>query len=57
MTIELSGTDGTKQTHEVARDGGTDPHSMFDPLGLALGDGKSLLAGVQRHPVQAWVAE
>ena len=48
VTIELSGADGTKQTHEVAR-GGADPHSTFDPLGLTLDDGKALLAGVQRQ--------
>src|ERR1700722_8789440 len=56
-TIELSGADGTKQTYEVSRGGGTDPHSTFDPLGLTLDDGKTLLAGVQRHLVQARVAE
>jgi hypothetical protein len=56
VTIELSGADGTKQTHEVAR-GGADPYSTFDPLGLTLDDGKALLAGVQRHLVQARVAE
>ena len=53
VTIELSGADGTKQTHEVARGGSADPHSTLDPLGLTLDDGKSLLAGVQRHLVQA----
>jgi hypothetical protein len=57
VTIELSGADGTKQTHEVARGGGADPHSTFDPLGLTLDDGKALLASVQRHLVQARVAE
>ena len=57
VTIELNGADGTKQTHEVARGGGTDPHSTLDPLGLTLDDGKTLLAGVQRHLVQARVAE
>ena len=57
VTIELNGADGTKQTHEVARGGGTDPHSPLDPLGLTLDDGKTLLAGVQRHVVQARVAE
>ena len=51
VTIELRGADGTQQTHEVARGGGTDPHSTLDPLGLALDDGKTLLAGVQRHLV------
>ena len=34
VTIEPSGADGTKQTHEVARGGGADPHSTLDPLGL-----------------------
>jgi hypothetical protein len=57
VTIELNGADGTKQTHEVARGGGTDPHSPLDPLGLTLDDGKTLLAGVQRHLVQGRVAE
>ncbi len=57
VTIELSGADGTKQTHEVARGGGVDPHSTFDPLGLMLDDDKALLAGVQRHLVQARVSE
>ena len=57
VTIELSGADGTKQTHEVARGGGTAPPSPLDPLGLTVDDGKILLAGVQRHLVQAQVAE
>ena len=57
VTIELSDVDGTKQTHEVARGGGSDPYSTFDPLGLTLDDSKALLAGVQRHLVQARVAE
>ena len=57
VTIELGGADGTRQTHEVARGGGADPHSTFDPLGLTLDGGKALLAGVQRHLVQARVAE
>jgi len=57
VTIELSGADGTKQTHEVARVGGSDPHSLLDPLGLTLDDGETLLASVQRHLVQARVAE
>ena len=57
MTVELSGADGTRQTHEVACGGGTDPHSTFDPLGLTLDDGKALLAGVQRYLVQARVCE
>ena len=54
---DRKGADGTKQTHEVARGGGTDPHSPLDPLGLTLDDGKTLLAGVQRHLVQGRVAE
>jgi len=57
VTIELNGADGTKQTHEVARGGGSDSQSPLDLLGLTLDDGKSLLAGVQRHLVQARVAE
>ena len=57
VTIELSGVDGTKENYEVARGGGTDPHSTLDPLGLTLDDGKALLAGVQRHLVQARVSE
>ena len=57
VTIELSGADGTKQTHDVARGGGSDPHSILDPLGLTLDDGKTLLAGVQRRLVQARAAK
>ena len=57
VTIELNSADGTKQTHEVARGGGTDAHSPLDPLGLTLDDGKTLLAGVQRHLVQGRMAE
>ena len=41
VTIELSGADGTKQTHEVARGGGSDPDSSLDPLGLTLDDSKA----------------
>ena len=57
VTIELSRADGTKQTHEVACGGGTDPHSTLDPLGLTLDDGKMVLAGVERHLVRGRVAE
>ncbi len=57
VTIELSGADGTKQTHAVARGGGADPYSTLDLPGLTLDDAKALLAGVQRHLVQARVAE
>src|ERR1700760_4707760 len=45
------------QIHEVARGGCAAPHSTFDPLGLTLDDSKALLADVQRHLVQARVAE
>ena len=41
VTIELNGADGTRQIHQVARGGGTDPHSPVDPLGLTLDDGKT----------------
>ena len=57
VTIELSGADGTTETREVARGGGTDPYRLLEPLGLTLGDGKSLLASVQWHLVQARVAK
>jgi hypothetical protein len=57
VTIELSGADGTTQIHDVARGGGADPHSTFDPLGLTLDGSKALLAAVQRHLVQARVSE
>jgi hypothetical protein len=58
VTIELSGADGRRQTHEVARGGGTDdPHWTLAQLGLTLDDSKALLAGVQRHLIQARVAE
>jgi hypothetical protein len=57
VTIELSGADGTKQTHEVARGGSADPQSALDPLGQTLDDGKMVLAGLQRHLVEARVAE
>jgi hypothetical protein len=57
VTIELIGADGTTRTHGIVRGGSADPRSTFDPLGLTLDDGKALLAGVQRHLVQARVAE
>jgi hypothetical protein len=57
VTIELSGADGTKQTYEVARGGGSAPDSSLDPLGLTLDDSKALLAGAQRHLVRGRVAE
>ena len=38
VTIELGGADGTKQTHEITRGGGGDPHSTLDPLGLTPDD-------------------
>lgn len=41
VTIELSGADRTKQTHEVARGGDTDPHAVLESLGLTLVDGKT----------------
>jgi hypothetical protein len=57
VAIELGGADGTRQTYEVARGGGADPHSTLDPLGLTLDGGKALLTDVQRHLVQARVSE
>ena len=57
VTIELSGADGTKHTHEVACGVGSAPHTSVDPLGLTLDDSKALLAGVQRHLVRGRVAE
>src|ERR1700761_7562877 len=56
-SIEPPGADGTMQSQEVARSGCTAPYSTLDPLGLTLNDGKTLLAGVQRHLVQARGAE
>jgi hypothetical protein len=57
VMIELSGADRTRRTHEVARGVGTDPHSMFEPVGLIVDEGNALLAGVQRHLVRARVAK
>jgi len=36
VTIELNGADGTRQVHEVARGGSTDPHSPLESPSIAL---------------------
>lgn len=57
VMIELSCADGTKQIHDVARGGGADRPSIFDPLGLTLNSGRARLASVERHLVQAWISK
>jgi hypothetical protein len=53
IIVELSSTVGAKQVHEVHVGGNATPGCSAATLGLSLAEAKSVLAGLQRHFVQA----
>ena len=56
VVIELTEGDGTVHAREVATNSDDSAGSAIKPLGLTLADAKALLAAIQRHLVQAEVA-
>ncbi|MBV8592327.1 MAG: hypothetical protein JO212_20100 [Acetobacteraceae bacterium] len=57
VVVELSGAVGVIQAHEVHTGGSTMPGCSASALGLSLVEAKAILAGLQRHLVQAQTAE
>jgi hypothetical protein len=57
VRVELSSTVGAKQVHEVLVGGNATPGCSAATLGLSLAEAKSILAGLQRHLVQAQAEE
>jgi hypothetical protein len=55
--VEPSSTVGAKQVHEVHVGGNATPGCSAATLGLSLAEAKSVLAGLQRHLVQAQAEE
>jgi hypothetical protein len=57
VIVEPSSTVGAKQLHEVHVGGNATPGCSAAMLGLSLAEAKSVLAGLQRHLVQAQAEE
>jgi len=57
VVIELARGDGTVHASEVAAGSDDSAGAVVKPLGLTLADPKGLLAALQRHFVQAKVAD
>ena len=57
VVIELTRGDGAIHCHEAFRGNDDSSGSAVSPLGLTLPDAKAVLAGMQRHVVQAQVAD
>ena len=57
VMIELTSGDGAVHAREVATGSDDSAGSAVKPLGLTLADAKALLAAIQRHLVQAEVAD
>jgi hypothetical protein len=57
VVVELSGAVGVIQVHEVHAGGSTIPGCSAPALGLSLAEAKMVLAGLQRHLVQAQTEE
>ena len=57
VVIELTRDDGATHCHEVSTGNDDSSGSAVSPLGLTLADAKAVLAGMQRHLVQAQVAD
>jgi hypothetical protein len=55
--VELSSTVGAKQVYEVHVGGNATPGCSAATLGLSLAEAKSVLAGLQRHLVEAQAEE
>ena len=57
VIVELSSTVGAKQVHEVHVGGNATPGCSAATLGFSLAEARSVLAGLQRHLVQAQAEE
>ena len=57
VMVEVSGAVGAKQVHEVHAGGSATPGCSATTLGLSLAEAKAVLAGLQRHLVQAQAEE
>ena len=57
VVIELTRGDGAVRVREVATSSDDSSGSAVKPLGLTLADAKALLAAIQRHLVEAEVAD
>jgi hypothetical protein len=57
VVVELSGAVGVIQMHEVHAGGSTMPGCLAVTLGLSLAEAKEVLAGLERHLVQAQTDE
>ena len=57
VVVELSGAAGAIRVHEVHTGGSTMPGCSASALGLSLVEAKAILAGLQRHLVQAQTEE
>ena len=57
VIVELSSTVGAEQVHEVHVGGNATPGCSVATLRLSLAEAKSVLAGLQRHLVQAQTEE
>jgi hypothetical protein len=53
VRVEVSGAVGAKQVHEVHAGGSATPGCSAATVGLSLAEAKAVLAGLQRHLVQA----
>jgi hypothetical protein len=57
VMVELAGAEGTIQLHEVSAGGSMTAECSAETLGLRVAEGKMILAGLQRHLVQAQADE
>ena len=57
VIVELSSAVGAKRAHEVYVGSNSTPGCSAEALGLSLAEAKSVLAGLQRHLVQAQAEE
>ena len=57
VMVELAGAEGSVQLHEVSAGGSTTAECSAETLGLTVAEGKTTLAGLQRHLVQAQAEE
>ena len=57
VMVEVSGAVGAKQVHEVHAGGSAAPGCSAATVGLSLAEAKAVLAGLQRHLVQAQAEE
>src|SRR5215217_7917705 len=57
ITLEVAGTDGRRQVHEIGAGERSPAGQTAATLGLGLEEGKAILAALQRHLVAAQVDE